>query len=164
MVVRRARPGEGQRVAALVDASWRATYAGILPDSVVDGRSISDDAGLVEYAIAAGVGGAGVLVAEVGDDLVGTAIVGPADEEGAMLLHMLYVAPDRPGTGIGTALWEATVEEVRAGGASLLLAEVLVGNERARRFFTGRGMAPLATAPQEWFGEAVEVVRLGMSP
>lgn len=73
-----------------------------------------------------GSGGAGDLRA--GDEPTSTA-----------LLHAIYLHPTAWGTGLGSALLEATVNALRALSFSKATLWVIEANERARRFYEARG-------------------------
>jgi ribosomal protein S18 acetylase RimI-like enzyme len=79
-------------------------------------------------------------VAETGGPpVVGLASVRPGDEPDAGHLGYLFVRPDAWGRGVGRALLEAAVEEIRARGAARATLRVPVRNERARRLYERNG-------------------------
>ncbi len=63
-------------------------------------------------------------------------------EDGTGELFALYVDPDTWGTGIGRALIAHTRLELRALGFVDAVLWVLVGNERAQRFYRSDGWRP----------------------
>src|SRR5918999_5314536 len=77
--------------------------------------------------------GTRVLVAEVDGSAVGVAAAA------GDWLHGLYVVPEHWSSGIGSTLHDRALERLRALGATLCHLWVLEGNERARRFYQGRG-------------------------
>lgn len=59
------------------------------------------------------------------------------DEGHGLLLHGIYVSPDRLGTGIGSRLLDAAIDAARAGGFDGLLAKAVPS---AQGFFSARGL------------------------
>jgi GNAT superfamily N-acetyltransferase len=63
----------------------------------------------------------------------------PGDQSG-LLLHGIYVDPERHHEGVGSRLLQAAIEAARKGGYDGLLAKA---NKDAQGFFTARGLQPL---------------------
>jgi ribosomal protein S18 acetylase RimI-like enzyme len=80
------------------------------------------------------------FVAEERGSAVGVVLAGPDPIE-PDLGHVarLYVAPDRWGQGIGTALYEAAVTSLREAGFAEATLWVLERNERARSWYERLG-------------------------
>ncbi len=78
--------------------------------------------------------GARVLVAELNGVPVGFAA---ADEP--CLLSDIWVEPSAWRRGVGTALLSAMIERARSEGCDGLVADVVAGNVRARKFFAHHG-------------------------
>ena len=88
--------------------------------------------------------GESIWVALDGDD----AILGFASvllEPGKSFLHSLFIAPDRWGAGIGTALLEYVLDAV----ATPLELKVDEPNRRARRFYEAHGFSVIERAAAE---------------
>ena len=165
--VRRARRDDVEAIASVVSTSWVAAYDDLLPEQALHGRSIEADVGQTAALLGLDVPAAGVLVAESDGSIIGASLFGPRQDEptaDARVLYMLYVLPSAWGGTAGTRLFEATTDVVRTAGVTTLLAEVLAGNTRARRFFERRGMTPLDEDRQDWFGTDVTVVRYALGP
>ena len=79
------------------------------------------------------------LVAEEEGEIVGFAHVGPSDEEPVGEVYRLFVLPERWGTGIGRALIERALDQLRAVGFSEATLWVHADNPRARRFYEAGG-------------------------
>ena len=133
-------------------ASWRAAYAGLLPEGFLAGLSASERA--AEWARRIG-DGAAVLVAEDNGVVAEFAASGPGQ------LYALYVVPHRWGRGLGRALHDRVVEELSGDSAVLW---VLATNERAKAFYARQGWQPDgATATETLDGVTLEVVRFRRS-
>ncbi|MFC4246167.1 GNAT family N-acetyltransferase [Natribaculum luteum] len=88
--------------------------------------------------------GGGLLVARVDGDVVGFASFSLERGTFALdatrgLLSNLYVRPAYRGRGIGTALLEATEEELAQRGADVVTLEAMAKNDAARRFYRRNG-------------------------
>ena len=60
-------------------------------------------------------------------------------------IETLVLLPEARGDGLGTALMDATEDELARRGAVTVLTAVLEGNERTREFYLRRGMKPTVT-------------------
>ncbi|MFW2829238.1 N-acetyltransferase family protein [Sphingomonas sp. ID0503] len=83
-------------------------------------------------------------VATEGETIVGYAKLSPIwlpgiDPACAAQLSQLYVAYSHHGTGIAGVLFDWTVENARAGGATALYLTVWENNPRAKRFYEKAG-------------------------
>ncbi|MCX5123811.1 GNAT family N-acetyltransferase [Streptomyces sp. NBC_00347] len=144
-------------VAAVRVSGWRYAYAGLMPQSYLDGLSaaayaeqrraaFADPAGAVTNLVAEGPDGAVVGWAAFGPakgtdpegtDPEGTDPEGAAPDEGE--LYALYARPDVIGTGVGRAL---LTEVLRRAPYPAVRLWVLEGNARARRFYERAGFRP----------------------
>src|SRR5262249_36463027 len=81
------------------------------------------------------------LVAGDGARLLGFVECGPADaaDADAGELYAMYLEPDVVGRGVGRALHDAAVADLRARGFGRAVLWVLDGNARARRFYEAAG-------------------------
>ena len=88
-------------------------------------------------------GRANLIVAIVGEALVGSLILGPwaALESSRHVVEVkgLAVDPDRQGEGIGSRLLDAAIDRVRTEGRRRLVLRVLATNEGARHLYESRG-------------------------
>src|SRR5271168_1820233 len=128
MVVRQAYPSDAQAIAAIHVETWRASYAGLLPDRVLAGmREQKQRASWNSLLLAArGNGRETVLVAEAAKiGVVGFVSAGRTRStiegyEGEV--YTLYVSTDFQNQGIGTRLLEGafqSLEEERIHGVML---------------------------------------------
>ncbi|QKV91891.1 GNAT family N-acetyltransferase [Streptomyces sp. NA02950] len=134
-------------VAAVRVRGWQEAYAGLMPQSYLDGMSVEADAERRREFFSRGVGDVVNLVAEADDgEVVGWACFGPYRDRdvptGDAELYALYVRPALLGTGIGRALLDESLERVTERGFPRLRLWVLRDNERARHFYERAGFAP----------------------
>jgi ribosomal protein S18 acetylase RimI-like enzyme len=146
-VTTRLRPGalgDEAAILAVQAASWRATYAGLLPASVFPR---ADDPARLRFwreVLLTGASATRVAVTAAGA-VVGFASGGsrrdpelPADAE----IYALYLHPDRCGHGLGRRLLQATAHVLRARGAARLGLWVLATNTPAQGFYRHLGGVP----------------------
>jgi len=141
--IRRATTADAAAIASVHVGSWRAAYRGLMPDGVLDGLSVEQRAGVWRSVVGAGRPGEGVLVVETDVGVVGFAHVCPARDGyvdgGTGEVSAIYLLPEVWGTGHGRALMDAAVRRLGDHGYRTAILWVLVGNERARRFYDAAG-------------------------
>jgi len=82
------------------------------------------------------------LLACDGDEPVGIASLGQAEEDGVAELFGMWVTPSRRGSGVAWELTHAAALHARAGGQSALKLWVSTDNGRAVAFFSSYGFRP----------------------
>jgi GNAT superfamily N-acetyltransferase len=79
--------------------------------------------------------------------------VGPVRDDGEVgLIYLLYVLPEQWSRGVGTALMQAGMQELRVLGMPEAALWVLRDNLRARRFYEQIGWAPDGRTVSEDYG------------
>jgi ribosomal protein S18 acetylase RimI-like enzyme len=142
VTVRRATLKDAPALGRVHVRAWRAAYRGQMPDDYLDGLRSEQRAAGWERGLRRARDQDPVLVVERAGELVGFALVGPAeDPEGAGELHAINVDPDHWGTGAGRALLAAAEAELARLGYAEAVLWVLPGNQRARRFYEVAGWA-----------------------
>jgi GNAT superfamily N-acetyltransferase len=138
--IRDAVSADAEGIAIAHTESWRTSYRGILPESVLDRidvgqrvetrRRILVDGGihLVAYDVTHG-------------DIVGFADAGPSRRAGrhAGELYAIYLIHRAKRYGLGTELFERVVGGLSAAGLHSLIIWVLENNHHARRFYEAMG-------------------------
>lgn len=142
LVVRPARVEDASQMARVHVGSWRETYRGLMPDSVLDdpglvvGRERFWTAALTDPRYAQNC----TAVALRDGAVIGIAMAGPSrddDATWAMQLYVLYVLASDHGTGAGAALLDAVIAPEQ--DASLWVADP---NPRAQAFYRRHGFEP----------------------
>jgi GNAT superfamily N-acetyltransferase len=143
MELRPASPSDAGPVARLHVRSWQTAYRGLLPDAYLDGLDPTERARRYTFGHPDPKRPYTVVAAE-GDEIFGFVTTMPSrdpDAGGAGELCALYVAPDRWGAKIGSALLAAGRARLVELGHEDALLWVLVGNARAERFYRADGWA-----------------------
>ena len=149
ITIRAATGADASAIAAVHVASWRETYAGLMPETMLKGLSVSDRTARWARILgqAERLEGPGVLVAEHGGDLVGFASSGSQRDPNLIArdftgeITAIYVLQDMQGRGAGRRLMAAIVEGLQRGGYDAASLWVLRENLRALRFYERLGGA-----------------------
>jgi GNAT superfamily N-acetyltransferase len=137
-------------VAAVHVRTWRAVYAGIVPDDYL--AALDPVVNAERRRADPGPAGSQTLVAVVAGRIAGFASFGPYRRKGADPdpgmgeLYALYVDPAHWGHGAGRLLLEAARDGLAAAGFPDMRLWVLTENTGARRFYERMGLAPDGTA------------------
>ena len=157
--VRLAGPEDADGVARVHVRGWQAAYAGLIDDDYLRHLDVADRRRAWRDRLPGGEPDVVTYVATTGADVVGFASVGPArdgdlarQQERWAEVYAVYVDPAHWRTGVGTALWDA-VDAGQTDGTAAVALWVLLGNLRAREFYTARGLAPDGAQRQILIGE-----------
>lgn len=166
--LRPATERDAEAVAAVQVASWRAAYAGLLPDAYLAELDVAEWAERRRSILAAmAESGAGVtLLAESESRVVGFVAAGPPLAPAPPVtawLYALYLDPPWWGLGLGHALHEAAMEALRAGGYARAELWVLRGNERAIGFYRRHGWSRDGREQLDRSIPGVELDEIGLS-
>lgn len=150
MRIRPATTADAQAIAEVHVASWRTTYAGLLPDEVLANLSVERRANYWHGELTHLNNPHFIYVAESDDgQIVGFASGGP-ERDGRLPytgeLYAIYLLAEHQGKGIGRALAHAVAEHLRLQGMTAMLVWVLKGNPAAR-FYQALGGQYVAEKP-----------------
>jgi GNAT superfamily N-acetyltransferase len=141
MNIRLARPTDALAVAQVHVRSWQAGYCGLLPQEYLDGLRPEDRAASYNFIYADPLQPR-TLVAATDHAICGFVSTMPSREsdlKSAAELAALYVDPTHWGNGIGHALMTSACEHLVFVGYQHACLWLLVGNERAARFYAHHG-------------------------
>jgi ribosomal protein S18 acetylase RimI-like enzyme len=145
-----------------VDA-WRATYAGVVPASILDRMDVGRSEAWLRELLATPEDRRTLVVEDRPGRIAGYAIVaGARDEDAAGLgeIEAIYLRPDARGRGLGRPLLEAATTSLAEAGFEAAVLWVLTANDGARRFYERAGFRPDGTARDlDFDGTAVEEIR-----
>jgi GNAT superfamily N-acetyltransferase len=147
-VIRPVAPGDARALAELEVRAWRWAYV-----DVVDEQEMITVEDRVERWSSRPAEGA--FVFEVEGRVVGVVQIGPdPDDPSVGQIRGLNVEPAAQGAGVGTALYEHAVAELRQAGFAEAVLWVFEANGHARGFYERRGwradgaMGTAAEAPE----------------
>jgi GNAT superfamily N-acetyltransferase len=141
MNIRLAQPADALAIARIHVSSWQSAYRGLLAQEYLDGLHPEDRAPHYNFSHSDPLQPR-TLVATENDAICGFVTTMPAreaDMEGAAELAALYIDPHHCGNGIGTALINASYDNLVSTGYKEAYLWLLAGNTRAERFYTCRG-------------------------
>lgn len=150
--IRRATAADAAAIAAVHVASWRTTYAGLLPADYLAGLSVEQRRANWTRELEASDPPPAwcVFVAEDPDGrVVGFASGGPqrdATSDFESELYAIYLLEDQQGRGVGRALARRVVEHLRSTGIASMRVWVLDGN-RAAGFYQRLGGVEVERKP-----------------
>ena len=166
--IRKGRPADAFAIAAVHVATWRTTYAGILPDDYLARLSVARQAAYYEAAIR---GGTGVVVANANTPdvppgtfprIIGFATAGLARRGGELggrrlgegEVETLYVLDDYRERGVGRRLMRAAGTHLADIGCKSCFLWVLRDNP-SRWFYQHLGGKPVAEATIQVGGRSI---------
>ena len=114
--------------------SRRAAYAGLVPADAL--AEVTPETQVETWRERLSQG-ATVVVAERDGAVVGFAALLETDE--GTELNAIHLLPEAVGTGLGSALMQAALDEARRQGCPMLHLFVLEGNDRAQAFYRRTG-------------------------
>jgi len=159
--IRRASREDAAAIARVQVASWRSTYAGLVPDSYLAAMDPEELARKWDLLIEAGKDFFHVAEDESGvfGFISGGPIREPVDGYDAEL-HTIYLLSDRQGNGTGRVLAEALVRDLRGAGYRRMVVWVLAQNP-AVHFYKRLGAIELACKTVEIGGATLDDLVLG---
>ena len=164
VTIRRARAGDAADIARVEIETWRATYAGVLPDRMLLGMSERRLTAGWRDTIARAAAGQHVAVADcrgvVGFGSCGPMRAGALPYDGEVFT--LYVLPDYQGRGIGRALLAKLFATLAAAGGRSALIWVLADNP-SRFFYHAMGGALVAVRRERQWGSVLRAMAYGWS-
>jgi ribosomal protein S18 acetylase RimI-like enzyme len=143
----RIRPARATDAPAIADVhvrAWRAAYAGLVPAPMLARLSVANREAGWRDIIATGEETTRVLLATNGPSVAGfCALALPSRDEDAgpdtAELSAFYVDPDRWRGGIGRALLDTALAQLRSAGWEEVTLWVLAANHPARAFYATLG-------------------------
>lgn len=166
VIVRDATTEDAEAMAEVEVATWRATYAGILPAARLAAMSVPTSRARWLYLL-------GMprrrelrvtLVATVDARVIAFASgASQGDATRMARLDMLYVAPTHPRAGVGRELVRVFASRMSDAGITALWVDVLAKNAGARRFYRAVGAIELSRTWSFWGTTPIVTVSYGWS-
>ena len=147
LVIRRASLPDARDLASMHVASWRETYPGMVPDSMLSSLSVDGRAAKWQQILGApaSAGSAVVYLADIGGKIVGFGSCGAQRAEAIKEkgyegeISAIYVLSAFQRQGHGTRLLYALASDLSQRGYGSLSLWVLRDNAPARRFYEHYG-------------------------
>ena len=129
------------RVAQVHVAAWRAAYEGLLPPEFLVSLSVESRA--LAWRRVLEERGSELLLARSDIDVMGFVSFGRSRDDdappGRGEIWSIYLHPRYWSSGVGRALWMAADKRLSQLGFSSVSLWVIIGNERAMRFYANAG-------------------------
>ncbi len=162
MNIRAAEPGDAAGIARVHVDSWRTTYAGILPASVLDSLSYQRrETTWVE--LLAHREGVNLVAEDPAGQIVGFASGGPNREDNPQFageLYAIYLLSTAQGQGVGRRLTHATIAWLDEHGMHSMLVWVAAANP-SRHFYESLGGQYVGSKIASVAGAEIEEVSYG---
>ncbi len=143
---RKAEEGDAPGIARVHVASWRTTYAGLMPDETL--AKLSEERRAEGWLESIHRAANYVFVALDGDEIIGFVAGGPEREEimrqvdGLPFdaeMYAIYVLAGYHTQGVGSELFRLLADALFMAGFGRMLVWVLTENEIGRRFYEAKG-------------------------
>lgn len=164
MRIEPATPEDCHGLAELHVIAWQAAYRGLIPEDYL--ASLSVERREASWRQVMQEGRSELLVARSGEGILGFASFGPSRDADAPArrgeLWAIYVRPSSLSTGLGRRLWLAAKERLVQQSYKSVSLWVIVGNERAMRFYRAAGFEVEAGSEKsfEIGGASLQEIRL----
>ncbi|MEK4304473.1 MULTISPECIES: GNAT family N-acetyltransferase [Oceanobacillus] len=136
-------------VQRIVCQSWHDTYEGIIPRSIQDAflnKSYSNQTMLQRIELSS------LYVVESDKRIEGFANFSRVSEKGISTLYAIYLYPDTQGNGMGTALLEYGIEDLKPAFIQL---NVEKENAKGMAFYKGRGFKIISEFTEDLSGHTL---------
>jgi GNAT superfamily N-acetyltransferase len=164
--VRPARTADAAAIARIHVASWRTTYAGLIPADFLAGMSARAQQSRWSEILSAQGRATFVYVVESDGEVVGFASGGREREGNPRYsgeLYAVYLLQEQQGKGLGRKLFEAVAGRLADTGHRAMLVWVLAANSAARGFYEHLGGSFLGDARHHVAGLQVDEASYGWS-
>jgi ribosomal protein S18 acetylase RimI-like enzyme len=168
---REATPGDAAAIGVLHVASWRETYAKLLPGQLLDGLSAEARSAMWRAVLddPAAFGGTAIFVAESEDGIVGFGTCGDQRHEALRErgfdgeIGAIYFLQSHQRGGLGSALMRLLAQRLLDRGRRTASLWVLRENAPARSFYERLGAVLAGEKAEEESGVLVTEVAYGWS-
>lgn len=153
MRIREATVADAETIAGIHVRAWQTAYRGQLSDDYLDGLRGEDRLEQHRLGLSQAPPEFRTWVVEDSGVVVGFAVTGPSEDADAEPrvgeVYAIYLEPERVGTGLGRALLEHAIADLRERGFSAATLWVLQSNAVARRFYERAGWRSDGTVSSE---------------
>lgn len=155
--IRDATPADARAISSVHIDVWRSTYRGHFPDAVLDGLDLERRTTQRERQLREAPPDEFSLVAEVGGEVGGFAVAGPARDSDPTMgeVYAIYVRDEHQRGGVGGTLLAEAARRLHVLGLRGLLIWVLRENVKGRSFYERMGGRPERERPYEIGGAKI---------
>lgn len=140
--IRQAKVGDAKGIAGVHVRTWQFSYKGQIPDFYLDSLTIEKRAKSWEKNLKSLGKKVKAIVAEADGNIVGWCTYGASRDEDATKesgeLHGIYVLPKYMGKGVGSALMDKALADLRLDGHKGATLWVLDSNTKTRKWYESR--------------------------
>jgi ribosomal protein S18 acetylase RimI-like enzyme len=159
MRIERATTEDCRAIAEVHVLAWQHAYRHILPAAYLASLSVEQREATWRASIE--TDSPQLLVAKSDSKVAGFVAFGPSRDEGAQRhcaeIWAIYLAPQFWSQGVGRMLWRTALERILAQGFKTVSLWVIVGNERASKFYLAAGFKPELTSLREFMIGGVQL-------
>jgi ribosomal protein S18 acetylase RimI-like enzyme len=140
--IRRAEPKDAEAIARVRISGWKQSYAGIMPEALLDKLDVEADSRRVSEALSDKKNKSLRFVVESEGKIIGMGACGKAREAESPLraeVYAIYLLEEGKRRGIGTSFMREMARVLEANGYESLQVRVLEQNATARRFYERLG-------------------------
>lgn len=156
VTTRWSEPADAEALAALHALAWRYAYAGLIPEPGLS-RMLSRRG--PRWWRRLHDSGARALVIQLGDEVIGYALIGRCRSGPGAEVQELYVRPDCQGLGFGRRLFAAARAALASRGMAPLTVWCLSANRIGAAFYRALGGEVTAHARERVAGADMEKLR-----
>ncbi|MFI8575394.1 GNAT family N-acetyltransferase [Rossellomorea aquimaris] len=156
--IRKMEKKDINQVQEVARTSWNTTYEGIIPLEIQESfltSAYSDEMMLKRLEVSS------LYVAEKNGKIVGFANFSPVKEEGEVELGAIYLYKEYQGEGIGTALLQEGIKELK--GARSVYISVEKENETGTSFYRAKGFTVVSEFDDDLEGHITKMYRMVLS-
>jgi predicted N-acetyltransferase YhbS len=158
ILIREMKPKDIEAVQRVARESWKTTYSGIIPMEIQESflRSAYSD-GMMHKRLEV----SSLYVAEESGEVVGFANFSTVKQGNIAELGAIYLLPEYHGEGIGTALLQEGIKNLK--GAQSLIADVEKENKSGVTFYEAKGFQAHSEFDDNLDGLVTKMLRMVLS-
>lgn len=154
--IRKMKKRDIQAVQSVANTSWHTTYEEIIPFHTRERFLLH---AYSKKMLKRRLRKTNIFVAEADNRIVGFANYSPIMDERKVHLHAIYLYFEYQGTGIGTALLEAGMNEL---GAEEVVLNVERQNLPALKFYHAKGFEKISEFDDDFDGHTIHTIRMSL--
>ncbi|MCI5075531.1 GNAT family N-acetyltransferase [Oricola sp.] len=149
---------DAAQIAEVHSQSWYSAYAGLIPHKALRRMIVRRHSGWWKRAIERGTS---VMVVDFAGTIAGYCTFGlnrarALPQEGE--IYELYIRPEYQGIGVGTRLFSAARDDLKAHGCDGLVIWALEDNTMAMNFYAGHGGKDIAQGFETFEGRQLRKI------